>query len=243
MSSIVVFADWGTHPKAIELHLFHSGKPFDYQGSFGATNWNWPIEESVYYPGARFVFINAEDVQTLCGFSVAALQSVGDEINYSIDLDALFHCVDGLTGIGPGGTNVPMFDEPLPQTSDIPITAVSWATEGSGKDGGVWVDVHNMRMVSENQALATPATADEAVALPTPSSASQSEYGAIPAAILDRVNALCDAEAGCASRAYASRQRNPPIHNQVTPDVAREAAFQVYGVTLYTPLAGHQVTE
>lgn len=88
---LTIFADWGTQPKAIQINLFHwVGESTDPDTAHGQTvcpehsyydmsgwyarQFTWPVHESVYYPGARFAYVDAEDLQNLCGIPVPRLQ-------------------------------------------------------------------------------------------------------------------------------------------------------------------------
>jgi hypothetical protein len=99
--------------------------------------------DSAYFPGAIFVSSRAEDLRVYCGMSVPSLV-LQQDVHYSIDLQQLFRCMSdhGLFVDGQGN------DESLPTTSNIPITIVNWANEGTGVNGSLWTDVHNMRMTS-----------------------------------------------------------------------------------------------
>jgi len=137
-----VFANWGPHPKAIQIALFHQAS-----GGYLATPtlatipWDWRYMDSAYFPGAIFVSSRAEDLRGYCGMSVPSLV-LQQDVHYSIDLQQLFRCMSdhGLFVDGQGN------DEPLPTTSNIPITIINWANEGTGVNGSLWTDVHNMRM-------------------------------------------------------------------------------------------------
>ena len=201
---VVAFSDWGTYPKAIQINLFHWG--WEDMSGWGKLDWNWPINESTYYPGARFLVVNAEDLQGLCGMNVPQLTYPSADVNYSIDLNALFHCADQY-----GMFNEPLY-EPLPATANIPITSVSWATEGSGRDGAVWIDVHDMRMVSANQA-AFAATSQ-------PNSAATG-YSPATARIKQRWDALCAAAPGCPERAAAVERHDPEVYDLPGPAAER----------------------
>lgn len=79
--------------------------------------------------------MDAEDVNALCGFSMARLRNVGDSAHYSVLLDGLYRCA----------SDKGLFDTPMPYTS-VPITGVHWANEGTGSDVALWTSVHGMRM-------------------------------------------------------------------------------------------------
>jgi hypothetical protein len=140
-----VFAVWGPHPKAIQIALFHQAS-----GGYLATPtlatipWDWRYMDSAYYPGAIFVSSRAEDLDGYCGMRVPSLV-LHQDVRYSIDLQKLFQCMSDHGLFVDGQDN----GEPLPVTSDIPITIVNWANEGTGSNGSLWTDVHNMRLLPD----------------------------------------------------------------------------------------------
>jgi len=138
-SYVYITAKWGSAPRMVAVMLFHDNIKNSTAATLAHLKWNWNIQESSYYPGAEIVFIDAEDVQAHCGFSIPRLTTKGQEINYRIDPTALFACVRN------------QFSEPFPTTANIPITAVFWASEATGKDGGVWVDIHKMKMLKASE--------------------------------------------------------------------------------------------
>lgn len=63
-------------------------------------------------------------------------------INYRIDATRVFRSLGH------------HFSQPFPTTANIPITAVFWSNEATGKDGAIWVDIHQMKMLTAAQAAA-----------------------------------------------------------------------------------------
>ncbi|MEP7043419.1 MAG: hypothetical protein ABI843_10170 [Dokdonella sp.] len=163
-SWVAVIANWGTHPKMIQIALWHQSRdprqpslPDPYlSGSVPVncnTPWDWRYTHSGLYPGAMNLTMTAESIAAYCGFSVPTLV-LNQDTHYSIDLQQLYSCMNSHH----------LFDEPMPAaTFNLPITVVAWANEGSGINGGLWTDVHNMRMVGatgahgESDDSATPA--------------------------------------------------------------------------------------
>jgi len=139
-----VFAEWGAHPKAIQIALFHqTSGTYLAQTTLASSPWEWRYTQSGYYPGAIFVSTRAEDLPVHCGFSLPALV-LHQDVHYSLDLQRLFQCMsDHGLFVDDYGVN-----DPLPATKDIPITIVNWADEGTGVNGALWTDVHQMRMVT-----------------------------------------------------------------------------------------------
>jgi hypothetical protein len=85
-----------------------------------------------------------------------------------------------------------MFLEPMPSTADIPVTSVSWALEGTGKDGGLWVDVHSMSVVPLGSLLAEDEQAISTAAIP--------QDGDETAKIRQRLADRCALDSGCTER-------------------------------------------
>jgi hypothetical protein len=116
----------------------------------GFIRWSWPWSESVQYPGDQIAYFDASRINANCpastypGLTAPALNSLnqGTDVHYSINLNSLFACASAYG----------LFDEPFPTTAgaNIPVTSVFWAVEGAGRDGYVWVDVHNMKMMAAN---------------------------------------------------------------------------------------------
>jgi hypothetical protein len=184
-SYVWVLANWGTKPKAIFITLYHyniqnSVPPDDPAG----YHFNWPITQSAFYPGADIVYIDAEDLDDYCGFGVPALIHRKD-VDYSIDLTALFRCVDDRL----------LFTERMPPTNDIPVTQVLWANESTGVDGYLWVDIHDQKMLPRPALLG---------AGDTPAASGPGEpriYGRETGRIQAELQRQCDAVPGCAERA------------------------------------------
>ena len=129
---------WDGKPRGLFITLAHWG--IGWSGSTSLTNsqWNWPIQDSFYSPGADIAYMDAEDIQPLCGISVPRLVSMGQQISYQLDLRPLFNCASNNGG----------FDSPIPPGR--PIEGVHWAVEMTGEDGWLWVSVHDMEVVAGN---------------------------------------------------------------------------------------------
>jgi len=136
-------AEWGGIPRMLFIDLLHPNR--QYQSKSGVDGiageieeWNWPIAEDFLQPGADLAFIEAEDTAALCGYSVPAMSgAIGQEIQYTIDLQKLFKCA----------SNLGLFRTPMPSTQNIPIKTVAWKNEGFGVSGGIWTSVHGMAMI------------------------------------------------------------------------------------------------
>ena len=147
-SYVWVLAEWGTAPKAIFVTLFHYNLQNSVPPAEPAVNrFSWPLAQSVFYPGAEILYIDAEDMAYYCGFALPSL-ALGEDVAYRIDLTRLFDCVDQRG----------LFTEPMPADADIPVTQVLWANESTGLEGEIWTDVHDPRMQGLPSISATSGT-------------------------------------------------------------------------------------
>lgn len=148
-SWLTVIASWGSHPRMIQIAIFHRSRdpqhpdqPDPYLGNgpvphnFGVP-FDWRYTDSVLYPGALLLTLVAEDLGSYCGFDVPTLEQ-GADVHYAIDLQRLYECMD----------DHGLFDEPFRAAGPVPVTAVFWANEITGVDGYLWTDVHGMRMTT-----------------------------------------------------------------------------------------------
>jgi hypothetical protein len=178
-SYVWMVAEWGTAPKAIFITLFHYNLQNSLPPDEPARNrFSWPFAQSVFYPGAEIVYIDAEDMATYCGFALPSLV-LNQDVAYRIDLTQLFACVDQRG----------LFTEPMPADDDIPVTQVLWANESTGLDGMLWTDVHDPRM---SAVPSISATADRAADVAD---------GTRTGDIRREIERQCEAAPGCAQRA------------------------------------------
>lgn len=143
----IATAIWEGKTRMVQVALFHESDwqlvpngPFVELHWSDSTNgnqahWNWQSQESFYYPGADIALFDAEDMASLCGFSMTRLRYDGTSAFYSVVLDDLFRCASDLE----------LFDDDMPYTS-VPITGIHWANELTGPNIALWTSVHNMRM-------------------------------------------------------------------------------------------------
>jgi hypothetical protein len=132
---------WGGKARGLQITLYRWGFenstiPPALERFVTQYQWNWPMQESFYHPGVEWAFMDAEDVQYFCGFSVPPLTTIGQQISYDINLQSLFQCL----------SNRNAWDTPMP-SSTLYIQGVHWAVEMSGANGAIWTSVHDMKMV------------------------------------------------------------------------------------------------
>lgn len=131
---------WGGKARGLYVTLAHWN--WDNSTSTGFTKeykWNWPMQESFYFPGIEWVFIDAEDVQSHCGFTIPRLTTKNQQISYDINFQSLFQCL--------GSTSKNGWDSPFPTSAALAINGVHWSVEMTGVSGWIWPSVHDMKMV------------------------------------------------------------------------------------------------
>lgn len=141
---LVAVAPWADEygrdiPRMIQVNLFHDGFDDSSIRGPGVLDWNWPVREDTFYPGAEVVYFDAEDIEVLCpGASVRRITAfdANVDIAYAIDLQPLFECASQWGA----------WSNPMPRTPNLPITVVDWALEGQSTSGSLWVSVHGMQM-------------------------------------------------------------------------------------------------
>jgi hypothetical protein len=137
---LVLLSEWvdnrgSSVPRMILINLLHYNRD---DGFVGPLRWNWPIKEAMYYPGAEVAVIDAERLNSECGVSVYRMSHLTDwrrDITYKINATQIFKCF----------SDKERFSNAMP-FYDVPLRGVHWAVEGTGKNGGIWVSVHNMSM-------------------------------------------------------------------------------------------------
>ena len=131
--------------RGVFLTLKHFGEGSDYSGPEDPGDpfdWNWPIQESFFYPGVDWGFIDSEDLNRgpeswHCGFEVPDMVAKKTDYQFSVDLQKLFECA----------SRRGLFRAPMPEAVELPIKGVHWALEMSGPEAYLWMTVHDMKMV------------------------------------------------------------------------------------------------
>ncbi|PWU20304.1 MAG: hypothetical protein C5B49_04505 [Bdellovibrio sp.] len=91
-------------------HLNHPGQDAKH------AHWNWPAKGSVYYNGADLAYLRCENAGVPC------LSASPDGKSYSLSMADLL----------ARGSDLGLFDDPLPIGERISIEGVSWAIETAG---------------------------------------------------------------------------------------------------------------
>lgn len=158
---VYAFAKWGGLTRGVFVRLVYEGSVNPGRPDPVKAFWNWPIEESYYFPGSDYVFFDSDTVNLNCENLVEEIKRMrpctnnpgsgeicGQDIDvtYRIDWQQLFQCA----------SDRGLFGEPMPTDQDIPLTGVHWNVEVFGPSGtpdssALWMSIHDMRMVPSNE--------------------------------------------------------------------------------------------
>lgn len=157
---VYALTNWGGKNRGVLIRLAYEGS-----ANTGSNNdlnrvWNWPVRESMYFPGNDWAFFDAGELGSTCPNLIQEIPRIrpcdknseapcneGMDVEYVIDWDGLFQCA----------SDRGLFLEPLPyDESNIPIQGIHWAVENYGTTGtsagsSLWMSVHDMRMVPSPQ--------------------------------------------------------------------------------------------
>jgi hypothetical protein len=137
-SGFFLLAEWEGTNRMLFVELWRSGyfaQPY-YGPSVG--NWNWPIEESVFFPGAEIATIpvgHPEVEACQLGLEPYGEADMGAPKNYRVSASELYRCADHLG----------LFSSEMPP-GRIELDGVHWFSESSGTDGYLWVALDHARL-------------------------------------------------------------------------------------------------
>jgi hypothetical protein len=100
------------------------------------TRWNWPLEESFYYPGAEVAMVSSAQLARLCGIDVPPQQLAVGKMDYSVDITGIFACASDLN----------LFGTPMPAWQDVELDGFHWYLESVGTRGALWLAVEDPRV-------------------------------------------------------------------------------------------------
>jgi FG-GAP-like repeat len=136
-AGMYITAQWGGKNRQIFLDYFAQGSlAFPNNLDVARLHFNWPIQDSMFYPGAEIAFFNPSTLQSLCGITFPALPvSTSVTTHYQFNASEVFACASRLN----------KFDTPMPVNTDIPLVGVHWYVESAGTQGVLSVLIENMK--------------------------------------------------------------------------------------------------
>jgi hypothetical protein len=137
-SGFFLLATWDGINRMLFVELWRSGHFAEPGYGPASGKWNWPIRESVYYPGAEIATlpIGHPDV-ALCGLGLEPFTEadVGAAKSYRVGASELYVCADALG----------LFSSEMPAGS-IDLDGVHWFAESYGTDGYLWAALDRVRI-------------------------------------------------------------------------------------------------
>ena len=137
-SGFFLLVEWGGINRMLFVELWRSG--FFSSSGYGPNsgNWNWPIEDSVYYPGAEIATlpIGHPDV-ALCDLELEPVDEadMGSPKTYRVSATELYICADALG----------LFSSEMPM-GEIDLDGAHWFSESYGTAGYLWATLDRVRI-------------------------------------------------------------------------------------------------
>jgi hypothetical protein len=130
-AGIYGIATWGGVPHLLFVDFYGVGVQDYSMYAPGESKWNWPIEESFYYPGAEVItFVAGTQLSTYCGIDLPRYTTDLAMHRYAVDFGALFACADRLGLVAP----------PMP-AGTIALDGIHWYIEGVATLGSLGNDI------------------------------------------------------------------------------------------------------
>lgn len=117
---VVLHEDADSHPD-VDESLFPDG--------WGMLSWNWPFEQSFFYPGAEWFFVTLDHLSDFCPQSVLGsdqmltpILNTGNLSSFNFHLTELFKCAEN---------EYSPWSEPFPENQLVNVRGIHWYIEGS----------------------------------------------------------------------------------------------------------------
>ena len=160
-SGIYLTAEWGGNaPSGVPLQrglfitLFEdaSDHPIDTQFPLGWASlhdWNWPFEQSFFYPGVDWAYVTIDHLDTICPQAVlgssnrlVANRVLGNTTFYKFHLTKVFQCLEAAHS---------PWSAPFPSDVEVPVNGIFWFQEASNTTDGepatrMWMQVDDARV-------------------------------------------------------------------------------------------------
>ena len=130
-AGIYGIATWGGVPHMLFVDFYGLGVQDYSMYAPGTSKWNWPIEESFYYPGAEVItFVAGTQLSTYCGFDLPRYTTDFAQRHYAVDFGRLFACANSLGLVSP----------PMP-AGNIALDGIHWYIEGVATLGALGTEI------------------------------------------------------------------------------------------------------
>lgn len=130
-AGIYGIARWGGVPHMLFVDFYGVGVQDYEMYAPGESKWNWPIQDSFYYPGAEIIsMVAGMQLSTYCGIDLPRYTTNLAQHRYAVDFGKLFACADSLGLVSP----------PMP-AGDIALDGIHWYIEGVATLGSLANDI------------------------------------------------------------------------------------------------------
>ena len=130
-AGIYGIATWGGVPHLLFVDFYGVGVQDYSMYAPGESKWNWPVEDSFYYPGAEVItFVAGAQLSTYCGIDLPRYTTDLAQHRYAVDFGELFACADRLGLVSP----------PMPAGA-VALDGIHWYIEGVATLGALGNDI------------------------------------------------------------------------------------------------------
>ena len=128
MVQVPFFGNGDTAPDVYPQSIAEQGVPLT---DYLRGNWNWPIYESIFYPGAEVAIlpVGFSGVQS-CNLGIPEITLIGTPWPFDFDVSKVFKCASDLG----------LFSTPMP-SGNLPLDGIHFYTESEGATGYSWAAV------------------------------------------------------------------------------------------------------
>jgi len=127
-AGLYAVATWGGVRRLLFVPLYASGVMEFGNGPPAASKWNWPIAQSMFFPGAQVLgFAAGAQLETHCGIALPRLDpDAATATAYRLDAGRIFACADRLGLLGT----------PFPKDG-VDLDGIHWYIEAAGTNGSL----------------------------------------------------------------------------------------------------------
>jgi hypothetical protein len=118
-------ATWNGIPHMVQVELFDGGY-FSTSPTAQHGDWNWPVFDSMYFPGADLAEVNISALSQLCSINLPATTT--SYTTYTVYATDVFKCV----------SDIGLFHDHMPAGTNVSLNGFHWYQESVGTAGSFW---------------------------------------------------------------------------------------------------------
>lgn len=135
-SGVYLMAEWDGIPRMIQVPFFRRGGLGGSSVEAATANWNWPVEQSIYFPGAEVAIlpIGSTDISS-CGLDIDEIETgdIGTTQYFDFNASEVFNCASDLGLITD-----------MPENEDIYLNGIHFYSETVGASGYIWAMIEDV---------------------------------------------------------------------------------------------------